>query len=142
MAVRETVDLIIAAAALDESGAILLPKMNEPLRVLDLAKLMITQEGLETPRDVEILFTGLRPGDKPEGQLLSEREVTAATSDARLHRVIGPRVDATVLDAALARISESVRERQLAALVGELGELIPEYTPSETLLRLMAPSLA
>ena len=103
---------------------------------------MITQEGLETPRDVEILFTGLRPGDKLEEQLLSEREATAPTSDARLHRVIGPHVDATVLDASLARIAASVRERQLASLVGELGELIPEYTPSETLLRLMAPSLA
>ncbi len=142
MTLQETVDLIMAAAALDESGAILLPEMNEPLRVLDLAKRMITQEGLQTPRDVEILFTGLRPGDKLEEQLLSEREVTAPTSDARLHRVIGPRVDSTVLDASLARIAESVRDRKLAALVGELGELIPEYTPSETLLRLMAPSRA
>jgi hypothetical protein len=56
--------------------------------------------------------------------------------------VIGPPVDPAALDASLARIAESVRERQLASLVGELGVLIPEYTPSETLLRLMAPALA
>jgi FlaA1/EpsC-like NDP-sugar epimerase len=139
---QETVDSIMTAAALDESGAIFLPKMSEPLKVLDLAKLMITEEGLHAPRDVEILFTGLRPGDKLEEQLLSEREATAPTSAARLQRVTGPRVDSTVLDAALARIAASVRERQLAPLLGELGALIPEYTPSETLLRLLAPALA
>jgi FlaA1/EpsC-like NDP-sugar epimerase len=142
MTLQETVDSIIAAAALDESGAIFLPKMSEPVKVLDLAKRMIDEEGLHTPRDIEILFTGLRPGDKLEEQLLSEKEVTAPTSDARLRRVTGPRVDATLLDASLARLAASVRERKLASLLGELGELIPEYTPSETLLRLMAPAFA
>jgi len=137
MTLQETVDLIVAAAALDESGAIFLPRLNESVKVLDLAKLMITEEGLETPRDVEILFTGLRPGDKLEEQLLSETEVTEPTGDARLRRIKGPRVDARALDASLARIAESVRERDLASLVGELGKLVPEYEPSDTLLRLV-----
>jgi len=142
LTLAETVELIIAAAALDESGAILLPRMNGPLKVLDLARQMIHEEGLRTPREVEILFTGLRPGDKLEEQLLSEKEATAPTSDARLRRVNGPPVDPAALDASLARIAESVRERNLASLLGELGEVIPEYTPSETLLRLLAPALA
>jgi FlaA1/EpsC-like NDP-sugar epimerase len=142
MTLQEAVDSILAAAALDDAGAIFLPEMNEPLKILDLARLMIHEEGLHTPRDVEILFTGLRPGDKLAEQLLSEKEVTEPTRDARLRRVIGPSVDPAALDASLARIAESVRERQLAPLIGELGVLIPEYTPSETLLRLMAPALA
>jgi FlaA1/EpsC-like NDP-sugar epimerase len=142
LTLAETVELIMAAAALDESGAILLPRMNEPLKILDLAKQMIHEQGLQAPRDVEIVFTGLRPGDKLEEQLRSEREVTEPTSDARLRRVHGPTVEPAALDAALARIAASVRERRLASLLGELGELIPEYTPSETLLRLVAPALA
>lgn len=142
LTLEETVELILAAAALDESGAVLLPEMNEPLKVLDLARRMIHEQGLQAPRDVEILFTGLRPGDKLEEQLLSEREVTAPTGDARLRRVHGPAVDPAALDASLARIAESVRERRLASLLGELGEIIPEYMPSETLLRLVAPALA
>jgi FlaA1/EpsC-like NDP-sugar epimerase len=137
MTLQEAVDLIMAAAALDESGAIFLPRMNAPVKVLDLAKLTIAEEGLETPRDVEILFTGLRPGDKLEEQLLAETEVTEPTGDARLRRVKGPRVDARALDASLARIAESVRERDLASLVGELGKLVPEYEPSDALLRLV-----
>jgi FlaA1/EpsC-like NDP-sugar epimerase len=114
--------------------------MNEPLKILDLAKRMLHEQGLHAPRDVEILFTGLRPGDKLEEQLLSEREVTEPTGDARLRRVHGPPVDPAALDASLARIAESVRERRLASLLGEIGEIIPEYTPSETVLRLVAPA--
>jgi FlaA1/EpsC-like NDP-sugar epimerase len=139
MTMQETVELIMAAAALDESGTIFLPKLNEPVKVLDLAKLMILEAGLETPRDVEILFTGLRPGDKLEEELISDMEVPEPTSDARLHRVNGPMVDSEVLAASLARISEGIRERNLASLVGEISRLIPEYQPSKTLLRLLAP---
>ena len=137
LTLEETIELILAAAALDESGAILLPEMNEPLKVLDLARRMIPERGLQAPRDVEILFTGLRPGDKLEEQLLSEMEVSEPTGDPRLRRVKGPRVDARALDASLARIAESVRERDLASLVGELGRLVPEYEPSDALLRLV-----
>jgi FlaA1/EpsC-like NDP-sugar epimerase len=133
------VDLIMAMVALDDSGAIFLPQMSEPVRVLDLAKVMIAEEGLQTARGIEILFIGLRPGDKLEEELISELEVLEPTSDARLRRVKGPRADAKALDAALARISESVRERDLASLVGEIRKLIPEYQPSDTLLRLLAP---
>ncbi|HXM69989.1 MAG TPA: polysaccharide biosynthesis protein, partial [Thermoanaerobaculia bacterium] len=139
MTLQDAVDLIIAAAALDESGAIFLPKAGEPVKVLDLAMLMISEEGLQAPRDIEILFTGLRPGDKLDEELISGMEVREPTGDARLHRVKGPRVDSEVLDSSLARISESVRERDLASLVGELGRLVPEYQPSDTLLRLLPP---
>jgi FlaA1/EpsC-like NDP-sugar epimerase len=116
--------------------------VSGPVKVLDLAMRMIDEEGLQAPRDIEVLFTGLRPGDKLDEELTSEMEVREPTGDARLHRVNGPRVDAELLDASLARISESVRERNLASLIGELGRLVPEYQPSDTLLRLLAPTLA
>lgn len=142
MTLQETVALLMAAAALDESGSIFLPKMNEAVKILDLAKSMIHEVGLQTPRDVAILFTGLRPGDKLEEELISEMEVPEPTGDARLYRVDGPQADSQALDASLARISKSVQERNLAWLVGELGRLIPAYQPSETLLRLLGPPSA
>jgi FlaA1/EpsC-like NDP-sugar epimerase len=142
MTLQDAVDLIMAAAALGESGAIFLPQVSGPVKVLDLAMRMIDEEGLQAPRDIEVLFTGLRPGDKLDEELTSDMEVREPTGDARLDRVNGPRVDAELLDASLARISESVRERNLASLLGELGRLVPEYQPSDTLLRLLAPTLA
>jgi FlaA1/EpsC-like NDP-sugar epimerase len=140
LTLQETVDLILAAAALDESGTIFLPQVSETVRVLDLAKLMIDEEGRRTSRDVEILFTGLRPGEKLEEDWLWETEVPEPTSDARLRRVDGPLVDAPALDASLARIAESVRERNLASLVDEIRQLLPAYEPSATVLRLLDAS--
>jgi FlaA1/EpsC-like NDP-sugar epimerase len=133
LTLNETVELILAAAALDGSGSIFIPKMDARVNILDLATRMIHEAGPHAPRDIEILFTGLRPGDKLEEELISETEVPEPTSHARLHRVNGPPIDPRALDASLTRISESVRERDLVALLAELRRLIPEYQPSDTL---------
>jgi FlaA1/EpsC-like NDP-sugar epimerase len=138
----ETVELILAAISLDDSGCIFLPKMSAPVKILDLAKRMIQEAGLQAPRDVAIAFTGLRPGDKLEEELVSAPETLAPTSDKRLQRVQAALVPVKTLDASMVRISASVTERNLAGLLDELGELVPEYQPSETLLGLLKPSLA
>ena len=138
----ETVELIMTAAAIDESASIFIPKMCEPVKILDFAARMIREAGLETPRGIEIVLAGLRPGDKLEEELVSADEVLQPSSDERLYRAVGPPCDAQVLDAALQTISKNVSERNLAAILGALTKLVPEYQPSETLLALLNPSLA
>lgn len=138
----ETVELILAASSLDESGRIFIPKMGAPVKILDLAKRMIQEAGLQTPCAVAIAFTGLRPGDKLEEELVSAQEALESTRDERLQRVRTLPIPAEKLDASMARISASVTERNLTALLDELGELVPEYQPSETLRGLLKPSLA
>jgi FlaA1/EpsC-like NDP-sugar epimerase len=138
----ETVELILAASSLDESGSIFIPKMGERVKILDLAKRMIQEARLQTPGDVAIAFTGLRPGDKLEEELVSAQEALEPTRDERLQRVRALPIPAEKVDASMARISASLAERNLAALVGELGKLVSEYQPSETLLGLLNPSLA
>lgn len=142
LTLSETVELIVAAASLDDSGYIFIPKLSEPVKILDFAKRMIREAGLETPRDIEITFAGLRPGDKLQEELFSAEEVLQPSGDARLHRAVGPPIDAQVLDATLQTISDTVRERNLAALMPALGKLVPEYQPSEALLALLNHSLA
>ena len=138
----ETVELIMAAAAIDDSGSIFIPKMCEPVKIIDFAERLIREAGLETPRDIEIVLTGLRPGDKLEEELVSSDEVLQPSRDERLYRAVGSPRDTQVLDAALQTISSSVSERNLSAILGELTKLVPEYQPSETLLALLNPSLA
>jgi FlaA1/EpsC-like NDP-sugar epimerase len=138
----ETVELIMAAASIDESGSIFIPKMREPVKIMDFAARLIREADLETPRDIEIVVTGLRPGDKLEEDLVSAQEVLQPSRDERLYRAVGPPRDAQVLDAALQNISASVRERNLTAMLGALCKLVPEYQPSETLVALLNPSLA
>jgi FlaA1/EpsC-like NDP-sugar epimerase len=137
----ETVELIMAAAAMDDSGSIFIPKICEPVKIMDFAQRLIREAGLETPRDIEIVLTGLRPGDKLEEELAYADEALQPSSDERLYRAIGPRCDPQFLDASLQKISESVRARNLAALVAALCHLVPEYKPSDTLLSVLNPSL-
>jgi len=138
----ETVELIMAAAALDDCGGIFIPKMCEPVKIMDFAARLVREAGLETPRDIEIVVTGLRPGDKLEEELVSAHEVLQPSRDERLYRAVGPPCDGQLLDAALQNISDCVKERNLTAMMGALCKLVPEYQPSETLLALLNPSLA
>jgi FlaA1/EpsC-like NDP-sugar epimerase len=138
----ETVELIMAAAALDDSGTIFVPKMCEPVKILELARRMIQETAPSAPSEIEIVLTGLRPGDKLEEELVYANEVLQPSSDERLYRVHGPQRDAPTLAAALQNISESIRERNLTALLAAITKLVPEYQPSETLLSLLNPSLA
>jgi FlaA1/EpsC-like NDP-sugar epimerase len=138
----ETVELILAAISLDESGCIFLPKMSAPIKILDLAKRMVQEARLETPGNIEIVLTRMRPGDKLEEGLSFAHETVEPTGDPRLHRVKAWDLDAAALDLSLSRISGYVQERNLAAVLGELSKLVPEYQASETVLGLLDPSLA
>jgi FlaA1/EpsC-like NDP-sugar epimerase len=127
----ETVDLILAAAELDEDG-ILIPELGEPVKILDLAKNLIQQAGSSAER-IEIVFTGLRPGDKLTEELVSSAERLELTTDSRLLKVTCAPTPPGVLDFALQKLSERVRSRDAAALIDTLCALIPDYQPSETL---------
>src|SRR5258708_5787811 len=142
LALGETVKLIAAAADLDDSGSVFVPKMREPAKIWDLAARMIREAGLETPRDIEIVVTGLRPGDKLHEELTYANEELQPSKDERLYRVTGERPEPLIVDAALQNISASVQERNLIALIDAVCGLVPEYQPSETLLALLNPSLA
>jgi FlaA1/EpsC-like NDP-sugar epimerase len=67
-----TVDLILAAASLNESAAIFVPDLSEPVKILTLVQDLIRQAGIGAPCEIESVFTGLRPGDKLVEELVSE----------------------------------------------------------------------
>jgi FlaA1/EpsC-like NDP-sugar epimerase len=135
LSLAETVDLILATAALDES-AIFIPELGAPVKILDLANRLIGEAG-HRAGEMEIVFTALRPGDKLTEDLVSAMEWAEATVDARLQKINGPQPSGKALDAAIQVISETIRTRHLAALVESLCEVVPEYQPSEMLLSLL-----
>jgi FlaA1/EpsC-like NDP-sugar epimerase len=142
LTLEETVALIRAACSLEDASSIFIPKLSPPVKILDLANRMIHKAGLETPRAIRIVFTGLRPGEKLEEELVFTREVLETTALENLRRVKPSDVDIEALDAALAGISECIQARNLAGLLDKLAKLVPEYQPSETVLGLLNPLLA
>jgi FlaA1/EpsC-like NDP-sugar epimerase len=135
LSLAETVDLILAASALDET-ALFVPELSAPIRILDLANTMIAEAG-HRPGEIEITFTGLRPGDKLTEDFVSAAEWLEPTANAQLRKISGPQPSAKTLDAAIRRISEGIGARHLAALVETLCEVVPEYQASDTLLSLL-----
>ena len=91
MTIPEAVQLILLASLLPEaSGRIAMLEMGEPVRIVELARRMIRLAGLREPDDVEIIFTGLRPGEKLHEQLTSDDETAAATTIERIRLVDSP----------------------------------------------------
>jgi len=74
MTIPEAVQLVLQAAAVGDSGDLLVLEMGKPCRIVDLAKDMISLSGLSYPEDIDIVYTGLRPGEKLTEELFYESE--------------------------------------------------------------------
>jgi len=91
MTTAEAVRLVLQAAAIGESGQVLVLDMGEPVRIVDLARDMIRMAG-HTLEEIPIVFTGLRPGEKLYEELLADADSTMATPvpSLRIARLKGP----------------------------------------------------
>jgi FlaA1/EpsC-like NDP-sugar epimerase len=130
MTIPEAVQLILLASLLPEaSGRIAMLEMGEPVRIVELARRMIRLAGLREPDDVEIIFTGLRPGEKLHEQLTSDDETAAATTIERIRLVDSP--------SGAPMLSERV-----AKLVGASLHLSGEPVIRQELFALLEPAAA
>jgi len=105
MTIPEAVLLILQAACLGERGDLMILDMGKPVRITELAELMIRMAGYVPGKDVEIRFTGLRPGEKVHEELVNEVEDIAKTSHSKIfvvkHRNINSDMIPEILDAVL-----------------------------------------
>ena len=126
MTCGEAVQLVLqtaahAVAGLGERGRIFVLDMGEPVKIVDLARQMIRLAGLEPDRDIQIVFTGLRPGEKLTEHLSDEQEPLKPTEAAGILTVSPRGVPAAVVDGFLDRLAEAASAgeaspRLLAAL--------------------------
>jgi FlaA1/EpsC-like NDP-sugar epimerase len=126
MTIPEAVQLVLTASILPEAqGAIAMLEMGEPVKILDLARNMIRLSGLQEGRDVEIEFTGLRPGEKLSEELVAPDEAVESTRDGRIRVIRGAARDPSLnyhVDAMLSASVEGAAEdamRHLQTVVGE-----------------------
>ena len=84
MTIPEAVQLVLQAAAIGRGGEIFVLDMGEPVRIVDLARDLIRLSGLEPDRDIEIGFTGLRPGEKLFEELFLENEDYSRTRHEKI----------------------------------------------------------
>jgi FlaA1/EpsC-like NDP-sugar epimerase len=142
LSISETVELILLAACLQGPGGIFVPDLREPIKFLLLAHQMIEKAGFTTGKEIPIVFTGLRPGDKMTEEFISDFESEESGGDARLHHIRAPEIPSDKFDALVRDLSESVERRDLAGALAKLSRLVPEYRPTELLLGLPGSSSA
>ena len=135
MTVREAVELVLQAAALGardgiEAGKIFVLDMGEPVRILDLARQMIRLAGLVPDKDIEIVITGLRPGEKLYEELLHETEHLVPTRCQGILLAAPRTADLALIARAIDEAGDAAasgREDQLRKL---LERMVPEYRPA------------
>jgi FlaA1/EpsC-like NDP-sugar epimerase len=132
MTIPEACQLILEASSAGEPGATYLLEMGSPVRIADLARQMIRLSGFEPDEDIAVVFTGLRPGEKLEEELVDEGERVMTTVHERIRVVHGPRH--ALPPGWLGGLQLSVRRGDTAAALGLLQQAVPGYAPSEQAL--------
>jgi FlaA1/EpsC-like NDP-sugar epimerase len=89
MTTAEAVQLVMQAAAMGKGGEIFILEMGEQIKIVDLAQNLIRLSGLEPDRDIEIVFTGLRPGEKLSEALYDSDEDIKETNHEKIRLVHG-----------------------------------------------------
>lgn len=84
MTIPEAVQLVIQAAAMGQGGEVFVLDMGEPVRIVDLARDLIRLSGFDPDKDIDIVFTGIRPGEKLFEELLTSEEGIIATGHERI----------------------------------------------------------
>lgn len=130
ISIPEAVQLVLQAAALPEAaGRISMLDMGQPVRIVDLAEQLIRLSGRVPYRDVHIVFSGLRPGEKMAEQLMSPAETSVPTSVEKIQILETDRSSGgVVFDAALGRLFALIPTGTRERLLHELATLVPEYS--------------
>jgi FlaA1/EpsC-like NDP-sugar epimerase len=130
MTIPEAAQLVLQAGSLPETaGAIAMLEMGEPVRILDLAEKLIRFSGRVPGRDIQIAFTGLRPGEKLTEEQISALEATVPTSTEKI------RISQTTEDAGpelvqkLSRLFAYLDAGDHERLLATLCDLVPECVP-------------
>jgi FlaA1/EpsC-like NDP-sugar epimerase len=129
MTIPEAAQLVLQAAVLPEAATrICMLEMGEPVRILYLAEQMIRLSGLTPYKDVPIVFTGLRPGEKLDEELTSDVEATMPTVVEKIRLVNTDEVDAQTLAFGLDRIDSLVAVGTDQEVREAIRVLVPEYS--------------
>ncbi len=132
MSVREAVQLVLQASTMGKGSEIFVLDMGEMVRIVDLAKNLITFAGLD-PEKIQIRFIGLRPGEKLYEELMTEGENIRPTHHEKIKIFRGPQIKRGLLEAWLLQLELLLEKRNPDLVINHLKELVPEYQDPRTL---------
>jgi FlaA1/EpsC-like NDP-sugar epimerase len=143
MTIPEAVQLVLQAAVLGKGGEVFMLDMGEPVKIVNLARDLIEFSGLEVGRDIEIVFTGIRPGEKLHEELFTPGESYQRTEHQKIFVIESATgsVLPSQLNQVVARLEDAAYSNHVAELMGALQQLLPDFRPGDEAAadELMAP---
>jgi len=128
MSIPEAVQLVLQASTLNESKAIFMLDMGNPVKIVDLAKNLIELSGLRVGEDIEIVFTGMRHGEKVEEVLLCEQEDLIPTGFDKIRVQKRNHHDPDRVEKFIHDLKSNVELGNMRMIYNDIKELIPEMT--------------
>ena len=129
MTIPEASQLVLQAGAIAENGRVYVLDMGQPVRIQDLARDLILLSGLEPGRDIEIAFSGARPGEKLFEELLTAEEGTQASPHEQIV-VARKTAPGAAFAADLATLIAAAEARDEPALRAAFRTLVPTFAPA------------
>lgn len=127
MTIPEACQLVLEAITMGHGGEIFLFDMGEPVRIYDLARKMVLLSGLTPEKDIDFLFTGLRPGEKLHEELLHKMENSLPTHHEKIMIASVAEYDPQWVDFCIRKLWNALLESNANGLVSALKDMIPEY---------------
>ena len=127
MTIPEAVSLVLQAASMSGKGNIFVLDMGEPVRILDLAENLIKLAGFIPYRDVDIVFTGLRPGEKLFEELTMDEESVHKTANKKIFVGAPLKMDKPNFFTHLARLKEIAYSNDSKRLLAFISEMVPTF---------------
>ena len=128
MTIPEAVSLVLQAGAYAGRGEIFVLDMGEPVRIDDLARNLIRLSGFEPDVDIEVRYTGLRPGEKLYEEMLMQEEGLRSTPNHLIHIGRPLDIDVPAFERQLSALAAACRENS-PAIRTLLAQVVPTYHP-------------
>jgi FlaA1/EpsC-like NDP-sugar epimerase len=127
MTIPEACRLVLQAASFGKSGEIYVFDMGEPVKIVDLAKKLIVMAGLVPNVDIQIEFTGLRPGEKLYEELLNNNETTLKTEHKKITIAQVRQYEFAAVDEKIQYTIDCASKVDIAATIKAMKDIVPEY---------------
>ena len=127
MTIPEACGLVLEAGTMGEGGEIFIFDMGSSVKIITLAKRMIKLSGLSYPDDIDIVYTGLRPGEKLYEELLATEESVLPTHHKKIMIAKVTELDTQKSKEAIIALCDLCEHSDVNSLVTKLKEIVPEY---------------
>jgi FlaA1/EpsC-like NDP-sugar epimerase len=133
MTIPEACQLVLEAGSMGNGGEIYIFDMGESVRIVDLAKKMIKLSGFQEGKDIEIVFTGLRPGEKLTEELLNQKEQTIGTHHPKIMVAKVRKSDYAEIEDVIEGMLRNRDKLTNRLIVTSMKQMIPEFISNNSI---------